>query len=426
MALFSDWLQGPFVYKLYSHYGFAQGQIAILYLTGFASSVTFGTATGPLADKFGRKKLSLVFCILYSICCLTKLSPDFYVLLAGRVLGGISTSVLFSVFESWYIHQHTITYKYPIDWLSITFSKATFFNGLLAIIAGVVADVGADRLQLGPVSPFMFAIPCLVVALFIINSSWEENYGSQELNWGPSCMEGLQTILRTPHILVLGLIQSLFESNMYIFVFMWTPVLEPGKPPLGLTFSCFMIAIMVGSSLYSTILTRTGLKSEKILTLVLFLMSFAMFSTAILTNPVAPKMSFADNPEETIRITLIFLMFLVLEVSVGMYFPAIGTLRGEVIPDALRANITNWFRVPMNILTCMGLMGMHQFEHPRANQTLFFICGISSLVGLFLTKKFIELKGASKKSVFSVTSIREWKSDEKENEVMLKDPVESP
>jgi hypothetical protein len=52
MALFSDWLQGPYVYKLYSYYGFEQGQIAILFLMGFASSVTFGTATGPLADKY--------------------------------------------------------------------------------------------------------------------------------------------------------------------------------------------------------------------------------------------------------------------------------------------------------------------------------------------------------------------------------------
>lgn len=51
MALFSDWLQGPYVYKLYSYYGFPQEHIAILYVVGFASSVTFGTATGPMADK---------------------------------------------------------------------------------------------------------------------------------------------------------------------------------------------------------------------------------------------------------------------------------------------------------------------------------------------------------------------------------------
>ena len=55
LALFSDWLQGPYVYKLYSYYGFSEYQIAMLYVVGFASSVIFGTSTGPLADKFGSK-----------------------------------------------------------------------------------------------------------------------------------------------------------------------------------------------------------------------------------------------------------------------------------------------------------------------------------------------------------------------------------
>ncbi len=46
-----DWLQGPYVYQLYSHYGYSEGSIAILFLTGFASSGVFGTFTGPMADK---------------------------------------------------------------------------------------------------------------------------------------------------------------------------------------------------------------------------------------------------------------------------------------------------------------------------------------------------------------------------------------
>lgn len=42
--------------------------------------------------------------------------------------------------------------------------------------------------------------------------------------------------------------------------------------------------------------------------------------------------------------------------SIGFYFPAIGYLRGRVIPEKYRASVTNWFRVPMNIFTCFGLM----------------------------------------------------------------------
>jgi hypothetical protein len=101
-----------------------------------------------------------------------------------------------------------------MEWSSLTFSKATFFNGVIAIGAGVVADVGADRLGYGPVTPFMLAVPCLVFASWIIYTTWDENHGVQQLNWKGSCLEGLETILKNSHILCLGCVQSIFEANM--------------------------------------------------------------------------------------------------------------------------------------------------------------------------------------------------------------------
>ena len=66
--------------------------IAVLYTAGFASSVVLGTFTGSLADIVGRKKIALAYCVIYVICCLTKLSPNFSVLLIGRIMGGESKS----------------------------------------------------------------------------------------------------------------------------------------------------------------------------------------------------------------------------------------------------------------------------------------------------------------------------------------------
>lgn len=37
LALLGDWLQGPYVYKLYNYYGYQESQIATLYVAGFAS-----------------------------------------------------------------------------------------------------------------------------------------------------------------------------------------------------------------------------------------------------------------------------------------------------------------------------------------------------------------------------------------------------
>ena len=46
-----DWLQGPYVYALYQHYGFERGDIGRLFIAGFGSSMIFGTVVGALADK---------------------------------------------------------------------------------------------------------------------------------------------------------------------------------------------------------------------------------------------------------------------------------------------------------------------------------------------------------------------------------------
>ena len=141
------------MYKLYAYYGFKESQIAVLYVAGFASSVIFGeflklfsvlfykkifagTCTGPLADLWGRKKMAISFAVIYTFCCLTKLSPNFNWLLIGRVFGGIATSMLFSTFESWYVYEHSERHGFPSEWIGITFSVTTFWNGILAIVAG--------------------------------------------------------------------------------------------------------------------------------------------------------------------------------------------------------------------------------------------------------------------------------------------------
>ena len=46
-----DWLQGPYVYYLYTTYGFGKGDIGQLFIAGFGSSMLFGTIVGSLADK---------------------------------------------------------------------------------------------------------------------------------------------------------------------------------------------------------------------------------------------------------------------------------------------------------------------------------------------------------------------------------------
>ena len=51
MVAAGDWLQGPYVYYLYTTYGYGKGDIGQLFIAGFGSSMLFGTIVGSLADK---------------------------------------------------------------------------------------------------------------------------------------------------------------------------------------------------------------------------------------------------------------------------------------------------------------------------------------------------------------------------------------
>eukprot|EP01040_Poterioochromonas_malhamensis_P022629 gene22629-27563_t len=98
ITMLADWLQGTHMYTLYQSYGV---QVGTLFLTGFASSAVFGTFLGIYVDKWGRKLGCVVFCLLEIVINTLEHIPSMPILMVGRVLGGLSTSLLFSAFESW-------------------------------------------------------------------------------------------------------------------------------------------------------------------------------------------------------------------------------------------------------------------------------------------------------------------------------------
>lgn len=366
----ADWLQGPYVYALYEAYGFVKQDIAILFIAGFSSSMVFGTFIGSIADKYGRKNMCMFFGLCYSLSCLTKLFNDFNILLAGRILAGISTSLLFSAFEAWMVFEH-FKRGYSAEKLSSTFSMATIGNGLAAIVAGLIASFVADLY--GFVAPFMVALGFLVVATLIVASTWCENYGDASINVSQTFTNAVTILRNDPKVPILGLTQSLFEGSMYVFVFMWTPTLneDPSAPegqvlPYGVIFACFMVCIMVGSSIFTLLVQR----STKLESIALIVLAFAMASLSV---PI-----FAVNQY------VLLLAFLAFEVSCGLYFPCFGTLRGTHIPESARATIMNFFRVPLNFLVVVVLRKVDAFS----NQTVFAVCAAWLISAFVLAKIF--------------------------------------
>jgi hypothetical protein len=92
-------------------------------------------------------------------------------------------------------------------------------------------------------------------------------------------------------------------------------------------------------------------------------MSFVLALFALILSAGAMKMV-SLYPQDTVKYTLVaFIAFLIYEVAVGMYFPAVGYLRSQIIPEQYRASIANWYRVPMNIFTCLSLFWFKNNGH---------------------------------------------------------------
>jgi hypothetical protein len=177
----ADWLQGPYFYEVYASkviggVAVSSAGVARLFLTGFGSTALFGAIVGGLVDSLGRKRGSLMFALMYSISALSTRCNALPLLYAGRVAGGIGTSLLFSAPEAWLVSEHQKN-KFDGKYLGQTFGLAYFGDAIVAICAGQLAGFAAAAR--GPAAPFELSVLFLAAGAAVVALLWKENFGGK-------------------------------------------------------------------------------------------------------------------------------------------------------------------------------------------------------------------------------------------------------
>lgn len=113
----------------------------------------------------------MLYCVIYSLSCLSVLSGDFTVLFIGRALGGVSTTLLFTVFDAWLVAEVNRQGFESEGRLSLILGEMSTANGFVAISCGVISQVlvqifGSEK------TPFMASVVCLMLALLLISRYW--------------------------------------------------------------------------------------------------------------------------------------------------------------------------------------------------------------------------------------------------------------
>lgn len=382
VIMLADWMQGTHMYTLYLSYNV---NISALFLTGFLSGAIFAPFLGSLVDKFGRKRSCIVYCVLEIIINWLEHYSNFGVLLLGRVLGGISTNLLFSAFESWMTTEHRRK-GFPEEWMARTYSDCSIANGSTAVLAGVVAQVLEDLF--GHIGPFQGAIALTALAMVLV-LRWEENYGEEkegshaESSLYRQFVDGWKLVASDSKILRIGLIQALSEGGTYTFVFMWVPTLlgmdPPGGVPTGAVFSALMMAITIGGVCFQPVEgffgTRITSKSKAPEISAVFAYVMASMSMAV------PALCLCCTPAG-VCFEKVLASFLLIEFCVGLSSPIAGMLRSKYVPDAYQGAIMNIFRLPLNAVVVSGTYATDILEPYK-------VFGVVS--GLFLTAAAIQM-----------------------------------
>ncbi len=357
--------------------------VAALYASGFISGAISASFAGQLADRYGRRLACLLYCVFYILTCLSMLSNDFLVLFAGRLCGGVSTTLLFSVFEAWMITEyHGRGLQGSGLTLGTIFGYMTTMSCIVAIACGVVGDILVAQLG-GRVWPFMASAGCAAVAGYYILTTWvgfsssllpisrpsykkgkrkrkrergkqkadrcgqRENYGakSTEQSSFEDVKSGIMTVLANKRVLALGVTSCFFEGAMYLMIFFWSAALKSARTkaggsaadgddlPFGLIFSSFMCAMMAGSAGFSLFAAHhTKETTSFLLMAVILVVSACLSAAAVLENE-----------------SLLFWAFCVFEACIGTYFPSMSYLKSEVVEDGVRGRVYSILRFPLNV-----------------------------------------------------------------------------
>jgi hypothetical protein len=267
------WIKAPYTFALFNRvHGFSRSEVGIIEALGSVTSLILSPIIGSMCDMYGRKK----FCVMYCLCtilhiCL-RVTGDRTLAYFASVVTGICSVLIDTSFEPWLIYEANNLFeddalgeKQKNSFLRELFSRQVNIDCLISILLTGVATYLYMKFDI--FYPFYVAIALTIIALGIILFTWNENNlidHKKKLDMNQTfslkLASSFRHIIENKALLCLGTLEGFFKVCLFLFLFIWTPLLEETCSCLihpGAIFTCFMIARLIGSELFSVILNLT-------------------------------------------------------------------------------------------------------------------------------------------------------------------------
>jgi len=255
------------------------------------------------------------------------------------------------------------------------------------MVAGLIAFFMTELNGFGPVAPSIFSALVLSFSCLIALTRWVDkptnidqlphNLKKAENKIHKKLSQGLSTIIQNQDLLHMGLVQALYESVLCLFVFLWTPVLDHHNPPLGVVFAAFMAGNLASGLLYK-VLQPALLFLTPIVTLL---------STLLAAAGTVFFCIFSTEPTREFPVVS-FVAFFVFEAISGIYFSVMRDMKQKIGLEHADSALAAWFRIPLNLLACIGLLFLHTSSNISGTRHLFVCCVMLILLAALVTLKY--------------------------------------
>ena len=141
--------------------------------------------------------------------------------------------------------------------------------------------------------------------------------------------------LKKPDVLCIGLIESLYQGVLNIFLFAWQPLLEssidkPINP--GFIFTCFVISLILGAGLFEIFTIYVKTNYYKLIVNLLFYVLLLFLSIFFIEN-----------------FMLRFILCAFYNGSTSFFNSLLSIIKSQILVEKHRALLMNIFRIPLNV-----------------------------------------------------------------------------
>lgn len=185
---------------------------------------------------------------------------------------------------------------------------------------------------------------CVISALSMA-FLWDENKPGADnaSNAWVQCKEALNEFKKRD-VLTIGIIESLWQAVLNIFIFAWTPILQSTTTSNfnpGMVFISFVLMIIMGTKLYEVfgIYLKTNLFLSLAMSILIEIIAFGV-------------VLFSDN----FLVSYIFLS--VINGICGFFQPVNSIIKAKLLKEKVRALLMSIFRIPLNIYVVSALVFM--------------------------------------------------------------------